>query len=158
VILMVIGVVSMLGKATLIGPVIRRWGEVAIVKASLLASSAGFVVLLLANTYPTILLATGLFILSKTFLRTALLSLASRRTTVGQGVAMGLGNSFISLGRIAGPVWAGSVFDANVDAPYLSGAAIMFAGFVVSMVRVSAGRTGGNVGLDADARRFPQIK
>jgi DHA1 family multidrug resistance protein-like MFS transporter len=152
VILMVIGVVSMLGKATLIGPVIRRWGEVAIIKSSLLASSAGFVILLLANTYPTILLATGLFILSKTFLRTALLSLASRRTTVGQGVAMGLGNSFISLGRIAGPVWAGSVFDANVDAPYLSGAAIMFAGFVVSMVRVSEGRTGGNAGLDADFR------
>jgi DHA1 family multidrug resistance protein-like MFS transporter len=125
---------------------------------SIRGGKAGFVVLLLANTYPTILLATGLFILSKTFLRTALLSLASRRTTVGQGVAMGLGNSFISLGRIAGPVWAGSIFDANVSYPYLSGPAIMFAGFVVSLVRVSEGRTGGNVVLDADPRGFPQIR
>jgi DHA1 family multidrug resistance protein-like MFS transporter len=136
-ILMVIGVVSTVGKATLIGPLARWWGEARIIKVSLFASSVGFVVLLLANTYPTILLATGLFILSKTLLRTAVLSLISKRTTVGHGAAMGLGNSFISLGRIAGPIWAGAVFDVNVNYPYLSGALIMFVGFLVGLARVS---------------------
>jgi DHA1 family multidrug resistance protein-like MFS transporter len=137
VILVVIGVVSTIGKATLIGPFTRRWGEAAIIKVSLLASSVGFAVLLLANTYPSILLATGLFILSKTFLRTALLSLASRRASGGQGMTMGLGNSFISLGRIAGPIWAGFVFDVNFNYPYLSGAAIMLVGFLISLITVS---------------------
>jgi DHA1 family multidrug resistance protein-like MFS transporter len=136
-ILVVIGVVSTVGKATLIGPLARWWGEARIIKVSLLASSVGFVVLLLANTYPTILLATGLFILSKTLLRTAVLSLISKRTTVGHGAAMGLGNSFISLGRIAGPIWAGAMFDVNVNYPYLSGALIMFAGFLVGLARIS---------------------
>jgi MFS transporter, DHA1 family, multidrug resistance protein len=139
-ILMVVGVVSTLGKATLIGPLTRWWGEVRIVKVSLLASSFGFVILLLASTYPTILLATGLFILSKTLLRTALLSLSSKRATVGQGAVMGLGNSFISLGRIAGPIWAGFVFDRHVNYPYLSGAAIMFVGFLASLVWIGRGR------------------
>jgi DHA1 family multidrug resistance protein-like MFS transporter len=136
-ILMVIGIVSTVGKATLIGPLTRWWGEALIVKVSLAASSVGFVVLLQAQTYPTLLLATGLFILSKTLLRTAVLSLISKRTTTGQGASMGLGNSFISLGRIVGPIWAGFIFDVNVNYPYLSGAAIMFVGFWISLAWVT---------------------
>jgi len=46
----------------------------------------------------------------------------------------------MSLGRIAGPVWAGFIFDVNVDYPYLSGSALMFVGFVVSLVWVSQGK------------------
>lgn len=154
-ILVVVGVASTLGKATLIGPLTRRWGEAVIIKASMLASSVGFVVLLLANSYLTVLLATGIFILSKTFLRTALLSLASRHSAhrqvpgqardraqeeaVGQGAVMGLGNSFINLGRIVGPIWAGFIFDVNLSYPYLSGAAIMFIGFLIGLIWVSQG-------------------
>ena len=47
---------------------------------------------------------------------------------------MGLINSFSSLGRIAGPIWAGFVFDMYVDLPYLSGAVFMFIGFVLSLI------------------------
>ena len=136
-ILVLIGVVSMAGKAALMGPLTRWWGEALIIKVSLLASSVGFVVLLLANTYPTVLLATGLFILSKALLRTSVISLASKRTALGQGTTMGLSNSFMSLGRIAGPVWAGFVFDVNLNYPYMSGAAIMFVGFLISLVWVT---------------------
>jgi DHA1 family multidrug resistance protein-like MFS transporter len=139
-ILMVIGAVSAIGKATLVGPLTRRWGEVPIIKLSLLGSTIGFGVLLLANNYPTILLVTGLFILSKTFLRTVLLSLASQRSTTGQGVTMGLGTAFISLGRIVGPIWAGLLFDINLNYPYLSGAATMFIGFLISLILVSQTR------------------
>ncbi|OQY18770.1 MAG: hypothetical protein B6I34_10310 [Anaerolineaceae bacterium 4572_32.1] len=138
-ILMVVAVVSTVGKAALTGPTTKRWGEATVIKASLLAGSVGFVVLLLANTYVTILLATGLFILSKTLLRPAAFSLISKRATGGQGVAMGLSNSFMSLGRIAGPIWAGSIFDVNFDYPYLSGSVIMFIGFLISLVWVSQG-------------------
>ena len=136
-ILAVVGLVSTLGKAVLIGPLTRRWGEAPIIKVSLAASAAGFVILLLAVTYPGVLLATGIFILSKTLLRTVIISLASKRATVGQGTTMGLSNSFMNLGRIVGPIWAGFIFDVNVNYPYLSGAAIMFVGFVVSLIWVS---------------------
>jgi DHA1 family multidrug resistance protein-like MFS transporter len=163
-ILVVVAVVSTVGKGALTGPATKRWGEATVIKASLLAGSIGFVVLVLANTYVTILLATGFFILSKTLLRPAAFSLISKRATpstrrprsprsrsgqagqagsghrVGQGMAMGLSNSFMSLGRIAGPIWAGLIFDVNVNYPYLSGAAIMFVGFLISLVWVSQGR------------------
>jgi len=136
-ILMVVAVVSTVGKGALTGPTTKRWGEATVIKASALAGSVGFAVLLLANTYITILLATGFFILSKTLLRPAAFSLISKRTTTGQGVVMGLSNSFMSLGRIVGPIWAGFIFDVNVNYPYLSGAAIMFIGFLISLVWVS---------------------
>jgi MFS transporter, DHA1 family, multidrug resistance protein len=138
VILAVVGLVSTVGKV-FTGALTRRWGDEWVVKTSLFAGSVGFLVLLLANTYPTILLATGFFILSKTFLRPAVFSLTSKRATVGQGAAMGLSNSFVSLGRVVGPVWAGFIFDVNFDYPYLSGAAILFIGFLVSLVWVKAG-------------------
>jgi DHA1 family multidrug resistance protein-like MFS transporter len=149
-ILAVVGITSTLGKAVLIGPLTKRWGEAPIIKVSLAASSAGFVVLLLAATYPGVLLATGVFILSKTLLRTVIISLASKRAVprqgpdsetfradaMGHGATMGLCNSFLSLGRIVGPIWAGYIFDVNVSYPYLSGAAIMFVGFLISLARV----------------------
>jgi len=170
-ILMVVAIVSTVGKGALTGPATKRWGEAMVIKVSLLAGSVGFAVLLLANTYVTILLATGFFILSKTLLRPAAFSLISKRATpstalrpfdgvypeqsrraqgrlgsgqgsghrLGQGVAMGLSNSFMSLGRIAGPIWAGFIFDVNVNYPYLSGSVIMFIGFLISLVWVSQG-------------------
>jgi DHA1 family multidrug resistance protein-like MFS transporter len=40
----------------------------------------------------------------------------------------------MSLGRIAGPIWAGFVFDVNVNYPYLSGSVIMLIGFFISLL------------------------
>jgi DHA1 family multidrug resistance protein-like MFS transporter len=145
-ILAVVGLVSTLGKAILIGPLTKRWGEAPIIKVSLAASVVGFLVLLLAATYPQVLLATGVFILSKTLLRTVIIALASKRAStgqgdaVGQGATMGLSNSFMNLGRIVGPLWAGFIFDVNVNYPYLSGAGVMFVGFLISLVWVRQGR------------------
>ncbi|MEJ2555747.1 MAG: MFS transporter [Anaerolineae bacterium] len=139
-ILMVVAVVSTVGKAALTGPATKRWGEATVIKVSALLGSVGFLVLLAANTYVTILLATGFFILSKTLLRPAAFALISKRSAASQGAAMGLSSSFMSLGRIAGPIWAGFIFDVNVNYPYLSGAVIMFIGFLASLFWVAQTR------------------
>ena len=49
---------------------------------------------------------------------------------------MGLSNSFVSLGRVVGPIVAGIIFDINPNYPYLSGALILAAVFVVSLLWV----------------------
>jgi MFS transporter, DHA1 family, multidrug resistance protein len=49
-------------------------------------------------------------------------------------MTMGLNNSFMSLGRIIGPLWAGAIFDVNPSYPYLTGAVIMLIGFGVSLL------------------------
>ncbi|MCA9874945.1 MAG: MFS transporter, partial [Anaerolineales bacterium] len=132
-ILMFIGLLSAVVQGGLTGPLSRRWGESAIIKASLLGSAIGFAIMLLAFNLVTILLTVGFFIISNAMLRPAVSSLTSRRATGGQGMAMGLNNSFMSLGRIVGPVWAGFLFDVNIHWPYLSGAVVMLLGFVLCL-------------------------
>lgn len=132
-ILMVIAVVSTLGKAALTGPTTKRWGEANVIKASLLLGSIGYLGLLGAHTFISILLTTSFFVLSKTLLRPASFALISKKSSFGQGTAMGLSNSFMSLGRIIGPIWAGYMFDLNYNYPYLSGSIFMFLGFIFSL-------------------------
>ena len=136
-ILTVIGLISAIAQGLLTGPATRRWGEVNVIKTSLLASAIGFVLMLLAVDFTTVLLTVGFFVLSNTMLRPALSSLISKLAREGQGLAMGLNNSFMSLGRIIGPLWAGFLFDANLHLPYLSGAVVMLAGFGLSLAYLS---------------------
>jgi hypothetical protein len=42
-----------------------------------------------------------------------------------------------------GPIWAGFVFDVNVNLPYLSGSLIMFFGFLASLLWIPQETTGG---------------
>ncbi|MBN2148141.1 MAG: MFS transporter [Anaerolineales bacterium] len=130
-VLVVVGLVSALVQGVLTGPATRRWGEVAVIRWTLLTNAAGFLILLLARTYPGVLLTAGIYTLSHALLRPSVQALTSRRAPMAQGAAMGLNNAFLSLGQIAGPLWAGLVFDLNVDLPYLSGALIMLAGFLI---------------------------
>ncbi|MBK7917507.1 MAG: MFS transporter [Candidatus Promineifilaceae bacterium] len=130
-ILMFVGVISAVVQGGLTGVATRRWGEAAIIKASLLGSAIGFALMLLAFNMATVLLTVGFFVLSNSMLRPAVSSLTSRRATGGQGIAMGLNNSFMSLGRIAGPVLAGFLFDVNIHFPYVIGALVMMLGFVL---------------------------
>jgi DHA1 family multidrug resistance protein-like MFS transporter len=132
-----VGLVSALTQGILTGPLTKRWGEASVIKATLLLSSISFGALLLANSFLTVLLTTCFFTLPNALLRPAVISLTSKHATTKQGVAMGLNNSFTSLGRIVGPIWAGYAFDINVHYPYLSGAAIIFVGFLISLVWIS---------------------
>ncbi len=132
-ILTVIGLASALVQGGLTGPLTKRWGEVAIIRASLLGSAIGFVLMLQAETYVAVLLTVSFFIISNALLRPAVSALISQRASGGQGVAMGLNNSFMSLGRMVGPSWAGFVFDSNISYPYWSGSFIMLIGFFLSL-------------------------
>jgi MFS transporter, DHA1 family, multidrug resistance protein len=136
-ILTVVGIVSALTQGLLTGPLTKHWGEAAVIKATLLASAITFGLLLTANNLVTVLLTTGLFTLPNALLRPAVISLTSQRAGGRQGTAMGLNNSFNSLGRVAGPIWAGFAFDWNYNLPYLSGALVMFIGFLASLAWVT---------------------
>ncbi len=135
-ILMVVGAVALVGRGLLTGIFTKRWGEETVIKASLLATAVGFVFLLLAGSYPAVLLATGFFSFAITFLRPSIHSLTSQRATVGQGAALGLSNSFVSLGRIIGALWAGVLFDLGMNVPYWSGVVILLASCLLAVFKL----------------------
>ena len=140
IIMMVLGLVAALTQGLLAGPATKKWGDETVIKIGLFVTSIGFGLMLLADTFLTVLLTTAFFGITVSIQSPALLSLTSRRATVPQGIAMGLSNSFVSLGRIVGPILGGVVLDVNLNLPYLSGAAIMLIAFFASLVWVKGER------------------
>lgn len=136
-ILTIAGLVSAVTQGALTGPLTKRWGEPSVIRVTLLASAVSFPLLLLARSLIGVLIMTGLFILPNALLRPAVISLTSKLAAARQGIIMGLNNSFTSLGRIVGPIWAGFIFDANYDLPYISGGVIMLFGFLISLVWIT---------------------
>lgn len=133
-ILTVVGLVSTLVQGLLTGPATRWVGEGLVIKISLLGSALGFALMLTAASPWGVYLTVGFFVFMNAMLRPAINSIISKNAAGGQGVAMGLANSFMSLGRIVGPLWAGTMIDINVRFPYLSGAVVFFLLFVASIL------------------------
>lgn len=132
-ILTTMGGVAVVAQGLLTGPLTKRWGERPLIRWTLLASAITFLLLLVADSFATVLLATALFTLPNALLRPAVIALTSKVVPEQQGVLMGLSNSSNNLGRAIAPIWAGFVFDIDVRFPYLSGAVIMLAGFLVGL-------------------------
>jgi DHA1 family multidrug resistance protein-like MFS transporter len=118
--------------------VIKHWGETRVIQISLLVSAIGLLFISFAPTFATLLAAVAVFTLATATLTPAITSLISQRATMDQGITMGLSNSFMSLGRIIGPLWAGFAFDIHLEIPYLSGAGILLIGFLISLVSLSS--------------------
>ena len=140
-ILTIVGLVSAVVQGVFTGMATRKWGDVAVVKGSLFASIFGFLLMLTAYNLFTVILMTSLFILSNAMLRPAVSSLISKRAETGQGVAMGLNNAYMSLGRVVGPLWAGAALDLNINFPFMTGALVMLISFAASLFYLSS-RTG----------------
>ena len=141
--LTLIGIISAVVQGGLTGPATKRWGEEMVIKVSLLASGIGFLLMLLAFNTSTILLTIGFFVFSNAMIRPGVASLISKRTKSGQGISMGLNNSFMSLGRVIGPVLAGFLFDLNISLPYISGGIASLIGFFfcLALLRVPKAET-----------------
>lgn len=134
VIFMVVGLVSAITQGVLTGPLTKRWGEAVIIKISLLLTVVGFMLFPLASTSTSLIVSIGLFTLATSLLSPAVSALTSKQVDQEHGVVMGVSNAVMSLGRAAGPLWAGISLDIYLELPYLSSAAIMLAGFIVSLV------------------------
>jgi DHA1 family multidrug resistance protein-like MFS transporter len=132
-IMMVFGIVTALAQGVLTGPLTKRWGEKAVIQGAVAATAAGFLLISLAGTFVSFLIAIGVFTMAIALLAPAVSALTSRQTTLEQGLTMGLSNAAQSLGRIAGPLLGGIAFDMQIEYPNYLGAAVMSIGFVVSL-------------------------
>ena len=131
----ILGLVTVIGQGLIVGPFTKRYGDLKLIRAGFLLSAVSLLGVMLADRYALLLIAIALFALFSAVLIPAITSLTSKRTTLSQGVTMGLNNSFISLGRIFGPLVGGFAFDLHWGWPFLGGALVMLAGFFASLYR-----------------------
>ncbi len=128
----ILGLVTALGQGLLVGPLTKRFGDPWVIRWGFLTSAVCLLFTPLAGNFLEILLAVGLISACSSVLIPSITSLTSKRSTISQGVAMGLSNSFVSLGRIFGPLIGGLAFDLSWNLPFAAGALVMGIGFVFS--------------------------
>ncbi len=152
-VLTVIGVISTIIQGAITGPATRWLGDEKVILLSLIGTAAGFVLMLVAQSFAAVLLTVGFFVFTNAMLRPAIASLTSKRTPGSQGMAMGLNNSYQSLGRVIGPLWAGFFIDVNLLLPYASAAVIMLVSFALATARIRAKP----VEMEAESAPAPQL-
>ncbi len=135
-ILMAMAFMYALAQGLIVGPLARRFGEEKVISMGLAGSAAGFALILAAGTFLTIMLAISFFMLLNSLLKPSALAYISRHSSGSQGQAMGVAESFMSLGRIAGPLWGGMLFDVNLFLPFISGILVFSTAFLLSLQKV----------------------
>jgi MFS family permease len=126
-----VGLVSMLMRAFALGPLVKRFGEVRLLRAGTLVLGMGMISAPLAAT-PAMFLFTIIMIPAGTALlfptTTSLVSRYSDPEIVGQ--TMGVQQAFGGMSRLLAPIWAGAAFQyLGEPIPFwLAGALVLLAG------------------------------
>lgn len=140
-----IGGIGLVMRALLLGPAVRRFGEIGVTRLGSLSLILGLTLLpvpgMLHLSRPAQL---ALFALAALFMpvgtallfpaTTALVSRRANRSETGQ--TMGVQQSFGSVARLIGPVCAGAIFEVDIRYPFWAAAALMLGtSFLTSRLR-----------------------
>jgi MFS transporter, DHA1 family, multidrug resistance protein len=136
-IILIIGLIGTVVQGFGVGKMTKWFGDQKVVTISLLISAFGFVIMTLASNMTWVLITTAVFFIGNSMLRPSLNSLISKLAGKRQGMVMGLNNSFLSLGNVAGPLLAGTLFEWNIHIPYLFGAFVMIVGLISTKIWIA---------------------
>lgn len=124
----ILGVLGVIIQAGMIGRLVNRFGDAMVITAGIVISVIGFLLILFAPNAALIFVFTGIFSVGNSLLRPSISTLVTKTAREEeQGSAVGIMQSFDSLGRILGPVTGGIVFDFNINFPYLLGVMVLTA-------------------------------
>ncbi len=136
VVFVIVGLSQAVVLGGLVGRLINRWGEDRLVQGGLLLATVGYVLIVLTHNIATLAIYAAIAGVGHALMRPSVASLISKRTPAGQGLSIGIMDSFDSLGRILGPTWGGWVYHFGIGLPYASAALVLLitAGVSVSAV------------------------
>ncbi|MFW5437210.1 MFS transporter [Paenibacillus apiarius] len=112
-------------QAALIDKLLRRFGEKKLLNVMFVTAGASMIMMLFIKGYFLIFAVSGLFFIATSIIRPAINTLLSKMAGNEQGFVAGMNNAYMSLGNIIGPAIAGTLFDVNINIPYVMGAVIL---------------------------------
>src|SRR5581483_9378588 len=127
IILTLIGIFGVITQVWLVGPMVRRFGEVRLVVGGNIARTLAFSILSISPTLVAVGITIPLLSVSGGIVLPSLIALLTFASPPNaRGGVIGLNQSASSLGAILGPLLAGSLFDAiNPNAPIVAAAVLM---------------------------------
>lgn len=134
------GIVIVLMQGSLVGRLVKRWGERSLLIAGLVMLAAGLALLSWSTNLALLLVALGIVSIGDgavTPVVSALLSFASPPTR--QGETLGLAQGAAGLGRVIGPLAAGSIFAVGGSgAPFILGSVLVVLAALIALPALSS--------------------
>ncbi|MFA4967180.1 MAG: MFS transporter [Candidatus Margulisiibacteriota bacterium] len=112
------GLTGVIIQGFLIGKMIKKIGEEAVVKIGLLATAIGFILTVYSGNIIFLIISACLANAGQSLCRPSLASLISKDTEYEEGATMGAMQSIDSFGRILGPIFGGLLFQMHYSLPY----------------------------------------
>ncbi|MTV49952.1 MFS transporter [Heliobacillus mobilis] len=131
-----LGFLAVLIQAGLMGKLVKRFGNVRLIMGGLILSACGLTLTLFAPAVLWLFLFTALYSMGSSILRPNVSTLVSQTAPEGQGISLGIMQSFDSLGRIMGPIVGGALYHLWFGLPYLAGALSVAVTLLVSWKRL----------------------
>ncbi len=116
---MVMGVIVVPLQGGLLGRLINWIGERRIIMVGLLLNVIGMTLFLYAFNFVTLTVYLTITGIGNQLIRPTNTSWISKQTNIGQGAAIGIMDAFLSLGRIAGPILGGWLYDKSTHPEYI---------------------------------------
>ena len=111
----------------------RIWGEIKLIRYSLVLSAVLVFLMTVVHSYFSILLVTFIVFVGFDLFRPAVTSYLSNIAGNEQGFVGGMNSMFTSLANISGPILGGILFDIDIDYPYYFATVVLFLGIVLTL-------------------------
>lgn len=128
------GLVSVIIQLFVVDKIVDRFGEGTVLVVFIGVAAGAFLLSLLASTYVLFFIVTLIIFLATSILRPVLNTLISKMAGNEQGFAMGMNNSYMSIGNILGPTLAGLLYDVNIIYPFILGLILLILTFITAIV------------------------
>jgi multidrug resistance protein len=137
-----VGGISLVMRALLLGPAVRRFGDVGVMRLGTLSLVLGLASMPLPGTLDlplparfALLALIALFVpVGTALLFPATTALVSRRSARGEtGQTLGVQQSFGGVSRMLGPLWAGALFEIGIGYPFWVASVLMMGGGLLTL-------------------------
>ncbi len=126
------GIISVIVQLFVVDRLVSRLGEGKVMNIFLGVSAAGFLFSIFASSYVLFFIVTLIIFMATSILRPVLNTLISKLAGDEQGFAMGMNNSYMSIGNVLGPLSAGMMYDIHMIYPFLLGLIVLILTLFVS--------------------------
>jgi DHA1 family multidrug resistance protein-like MFS transporter len=111
----------------------RIWGEIKLIRYSLILSALLVFLMTVVHSYFSILLVTFIVFVGFDLFRPAVTSYLSNIAGNEQGFVGGMNSMFTSLANISGPILGGILFDMDINYPYYFATVVLAPGIALTL-------------------------
>lgn len=127
-------IVGAVAQVTLFDRLAQKWGEIKLIRYSLILSGVLVFLMTVVSSYFAILLVTCIVFVGFDLFRPAVTSYLSKIAGNEQGFVGGMNSMFTSLANIFGPILGGMLFDIDVNYPYYFATVVIFFGILLTLI------------------------